>query len=207
MRRARRQRGFTLTELAFGGLIAAGLSVVALELLLANASVKMELESQLRVNASARNALSMIADGADGQANGTDSTTVAHGVRRRAGPLAINLADGEVLQFTSNGLTVAGDRISPLTITCVAAGDPLPSCASAGSTLTLDGSIAAQPRFQDQARSVFDKTLETELFVRDPYAAARRQGRVERYGTIHTYNAREGEGAPNLATDPIGTDP
>ena len=59
----RRQRGFTLVELAFAGLIAAGLTVVALELLLTGAEVRQDLEGQLRANRAARQTLSIIADG------------------------------------------------------------------------------------------------------------------------------------------------
>lgn len=198
MRRLRRQRGFTLTELAFGGLIATGLSVVALELLLTSANVKMELDSQLRVNRAARQSLSIVAEG------GVDGGSTALGARARAGPPPVVLVDGEVLQMTSTGGTVTGDRNTPVTVTCVATGEPLPACTGPGTTVVVDGHLAAQPAFQDQARSVTDRTVETEILVRDPWAATRGHGRVERYGTIHIYNADEGQGTPGAATDQIG---
>lgn len=204
----RRQGGFTLVELAFAGLIAAGLSIVALELLLTSFDLKRDLDGRLRTNAAARQTMGLLADGGfGGPGAGTDGTTAAHGLRGRAGPPAIALADGEVLEVTSNGLVVAGDRASPVDIVCVAAGDPAPVCPNAGATVTLNGAVAAAPRFQDVDRSIEGRTVEVEVFVRDPWAAARGHGRVERFGAIHIYNAVEGEGAAGAAADPVGTDP
>jgi len=207
MRTRRQQSGFTLVELAFAGLIASGLTLVALELLLTSASLKLELDGKLRVNQAARQTMAMIADGADGGGGGTDGTTFAHGVRNRAGPVGVALNDGEVLQITGNGLTATGDRASPVSIICVGAGDPVPACANAGATVTLDGFVVALPRFQDTDRSVAGSTVETEIFLRDPWSAARGHGRVERYGGLHIYNAQEGEGAAGAAADPVGTNP
>lgn len=183
-----------MVELAFAGLIAAGLSIVALELLLTSVDVKLQLDSQLRVNQAARQSMTVIADG------GGD----AHGTRGRAGPAPITLADGEVLQLDSNGLTVTGDRTSSVDIVCAGAGDPVPACVNAGDALTLDGPIAGDPAFQDVARSVFGRTVETEIRIRDPWAAARGHGRTERYGGIHIYNAQEGEGVAGAAGDTVG---
>ncbi len=207
MKPPQRQTGFTLVELAFAGLIAAGLTLVALELLLTGANLQLELDGKLRVNQAARQTMAMIADGADGGGGGTDGTRQAHGVRNRAGPVGVALVDGEVIQITGNGLTATGDRTSPISIVCAGAGDPVPACAVAGNTVTLDGQVVALPRFQDAERSVAGRTVETEIFVADPWSAARGRGRVERYGGVHLYNAEEGEGAAGAATDPVGTDP
>lgn len=203
---ARRQGGFTLVELAFAGVIAAGLSLVALELLLTSLDLKLELEAKVRTNHAARQSLSLLADGGaePGAPAGTDGSSAAHGVRSRAGPAAITLLDGEIMQIDSNGLTVTGDRNSPVTVTCTAAGDPLPACTAPGDALTLDGALAADPALQDASRSVGARTVEIELLVRDPWGAARNHGQVERYGGIHIYNAEEGEGAPGTRTDVIG---
>lgn len=204
----RRQQGFTLVELAFAGLIATGLSVVALEMLMTSASLKRDLDGRLRSNEAARQTMAMLADGGviDGGA-GTDGSDAAHGLRARRGPMATTLVDDEVLQVTSNGLVITGDRFSPVTVVCVGAGDPVPACANAGAEVALDGPVVVAPRFQDTDRSVGDRTVETEIFVRDPWSAARGLGRVERYGAIHIYNAFEGEGAAGAAADPVGADP
>lgn len=202
-----RQSGFTLVELAFAGMIAAGLTLVALELLLSGANLKLELDGKLRVNQAARQTMAMIADGADGGAGGTDGTTLAHGVRNRAGPVGVASGDDEVLQISGNGLTATGDRTSPMTVVCAGTGDPVPACANLGATVTLNGALVGLPRFQDTDRSVAGQTVETEIFLRDPWSAARGHGRVERYGGIHIYNAQEGEGAAGAAADPVGTDP
>ena len=202
--RLRRQLGFTLVELSFAGLIAAGLMLVALELLLNGARVKQELDGQLRANRAARQALSLIADGGRGAGTGTDGSGQAYGARGRAGPPVTSLADGEVLQLDSNGLTVTGDRNSPVAVVCLSAGEPLPACAAAGETVTVDGPLALAPAYQDAERSVAGRTVEVEVLARDPWSAARGQGRVERYGGMHIYNVRSGEGAAGGATDVIG---
>jgi|GEM_PF-1788724 len=204
MKRLARQRGFTLVELSFAGLIAAGLALVAMELLLTGARVKQDLDGKLRANRAARQSLSIIADGAITSATGTDGAPQAYGTRGRAGPAPTTLADGEVLQLDSNGLTVAGDRNSPVTAICAGAGDPVPACTAAGVAVTLDGALADAPAYQDADRSIAGRTVEVEVLVRDPWSAARGQGRVERYGGIHIYNARRGEGTAGGATDVIG---
>lgn len=204
MRRRARQRGFTLVELAFAGLIAAGLTVVALELVLTGAEVKRDLDGRLRANQAARQTLAVIADGGEGGGAGVDGSTRAHGARGRAGPPTTTLDSGEVLRLDSNGLNVLGDRNSPVAVRCVGAGDPLPACAAAGATIQLQGPLAAPPAFNDAERSVEGRTVEVEILVRDPWSAARGHGRVERYGGIHIYNARKGEGAAGAASDTIG---
>lgn len=207
MRRQPRQRGFTTVELAFAGLIAAGLVLVGLNLLIKSLDVKAELDGRVRANRAARAAMVTLTDGAATPGPGTDGFNIAHGLRNRAGAPTVALADGEVLQMTSNGSTVTGERMSPVTVICRAANDPAPTCASAGQTITLDGPIAAIPLFQDASRSVRDKTVEMEIRVQDPWSAARGIRRIERYGGMAIYNAQEGEGAPNSATDvvnPVG---
>ncbi|MEQ9123549.1 MAG: hypothetical protein RIM80_13415, partial [Alphaproteobacteria bacterium] len=188
------------------GLIAAGLTVVALQLVLTGAEVKQDLDGRLRANQAARQTLAVIADGGMSRSGpvGTDGSRQVHGTRGRAGPPTTTLDSGEVLRLDSNGLNVLGDRNSPVLLTCVGAGDPLPACAAAGATIQLQGSLAARPAFNDAERSVDGRTVEVEILVRDPWSAARGHGRTERYGGIHIYNARKGEGAAGAASDTIG---
>ncbi len=204
MTRRRSERGFTLVELAFAGMIAAGLTLVGLELLARSVEVRTEVDAAYRINRAARQTLATMADGARGAGGGSDGTGIAHGARSRAGPPTIVLQDGEVMDIQSNGLTVTGDRTSPITIVCAGAADPLPACAAANETIQLDGALAGQPVFVDDQRSVYNRTVELEIQLRDPYAAARGDGRVERFGGIHIYNAVDGEGTPNVAGGQIG---
>lgn len=200
---ARRQRGFTLVELAFAGVIAAGLTLVALELLLQTTDAKLAMEGQIRMNKAARQTMTIIADGGRSTATGTDGLVGVYGARARNGAPATTLADGEVLTLDSNGLTIVGDRNSPVAVTCVGAGDPLPACVGT-ETLQLDGALVEAPIYKDDGRSVRDRTVEVEIKVRDPWAAARGDGRIERYGGIHIYNGTEGEGVAGGASGQIG---
>jgi hypothetical protein len=199
----KKQCGFTTVELAFVGLIAAGLTLVGLNLLIKSLDVKAELDGRVRANRAARAAMVTLTDGAATPAPGTDGFNIAHGVRNRQGAPVVALQDGEILQMTSNGATVTGERTSPVTVRCIAAGDPAPACTGAGATLILDGPLVETPRFQDASRTVRNKTVEMEIRVQDPWSAARGIRRVERYGGMAAYNAEQGEGTPNGATDTV----
>ncbi len=203
MRRRTRRSGFTTVELAFAGLIAAGLTLVGLNLLITSMDMKADLDGRVRANRAARAAMVTITDGAVMNSNGTDGFNIAHGLRNRAGSPAIVLDDGEVLEMTSNGLTTSGERNSAVNVTCLAPGDPAAACTIAGETVVLNGPIAAMPQFQDASRTVLGKTVEMELRVQDPWAAARGIRRIERYGSMGIYNAAEGDGTPGGASDTI----
>mgnify|MGYP006437851585 FL=1 len=64
MRRRTRQSGFTTVELAFAGLIAAGLTLVGLNLLITSMDMKADLDGRVRANRAARAATVTITDGA-----------------------------------------------------------------------------------------------------------------------------------------------
>ena len=203
MRRRSKQSGFTTVELAFAGLIAAGLTLVGLNLLITSMDMKADLDGRVRANRAARVAMTTLTEGAAMTSAGTDGFSIAHGLRNRAGAPAVALADGEVLEMTSNGLTTSGEKNSAVNVTCLAPGDPAPACTIAGETAVLNGPIAAMPLFQDKSRTVLGKTVEMELRVQDPWAAARGIRRIERYGGMAIYNAAEGEGTPGGGTDTI----
>jgi hypothetical protein len=203
IRRRTNQSGFTTVELAFAGLIAAGLTLVGLNLLITSMDMKADLDGRVRANRAARAAMVTITDGSVMPSAGTDGFNIAHGLRNRAGAPAIELADGEVLEMTSNGLTTPGDKNSAVNVICIAANDPAPACTTAGETVVLNGPIAAMPKFQDKSRTVLGKTVEMELRVQDPWAAARGIRRIERYGGMAIYNAAEGEGTPGGGIDTI----
>lgn len=207
MFRRARQRGFTTVELAFAGLIAAGLTLVGLNLLIKSLDVKAELDGRVRANRAARAAMVTLTDGAATPTPGTDGFNIAHGVRNRRGAPTVAVVDGEVLRMTSNGADITGERTSPITVQCTAEAVPAPACTGAGATVTLDGPMVSAPLFQDAARTVRNKTVEMEIRVQDPWSAARGVKRIERYGGMATYNAEEGEGTQNGATDvvnPVG---
>jgi type II secretory pathway pseudopilin PulG len=83
MRRSRRLAGFTLVELVFSGVIAAGITLVALGLLLTSIDVRHDLDGRLRANHAARQTLGLIADGGSGPLGnkGDDGKSIAKGVR------------------------------------------------------------------------------------------------------------------------------
>ena len=203
MRMRAQQRGFTTVELAFAGVIAAGLTLVGMNLLLKSMEVKAELDGRVRANQAARAAMATLTDGATTTAAGTDGFNLAHGIRNRRGAPVVGLVDGEVLQMTSNGATITGERTSQISVTCVGEGDPAPACTVAGETVTLNGPMVSPPLFQDAQRSVRNRTVEFEIRVQDPWSAARGIRRIERYGGMSTYNAEGGEGVRNGATDVV----
>lgn len=203
MRMRAQQRGFTTVELAFAGVIAAGLTLAGMNLLLKGLDVKAELDGRVRANQAARAAMATLTDGAATPNAGADGFNIAHGVRNRRGAPTVALQNGEVLQMTSNGATVTGERVSPTTVICIGEADPTPACTAAGDAVTLDGPMVSAPLFQDAARTVRNRTVEMEIRVQDPWSAARGIRRIERYGGMSTYNAEGGEGVRNGATDVV----
>ena len=108
IRRRAKQSGFTTLELAFAGLIAAGLTLVGLNLLITSMDMAADLDGRVRANRAARVAMVTITDGAVMPSAGTDGFSIADGLRNRAGPPSIILGDGEVLEMRSNGLITSG---------------------------------------------------------------------------------------------------
>lgn len=206
-KRNKRQRGFTTLELAIAGFISAGLALAGLNLIVTSMNIKNELDARVRTNRAARLAMVTLTDGGLSTAPGTDGTTLAHGIRGRAGAPTVTLEDGEVMQFVTNGITVTGQRNSGIVVQCRGINDPTPACDGTVASVTLDGPIPEAPEFNDVNRSIRNQTVEMRIAVQDPWAAARGDLRVERYGGIVQYIATEGEGTQGNANASIDDKP
>lgn len=194
MKRTGRQRGFTLVEVMIAGLLTTGLVLVALSLLATSMQVNQELEGRLRLSAQARSVFAVLANGAvvHGQ-TGSDGTAFAPG-QRALGDKLSPTRDAMRLEYVTNGLSVGGDRISDVTITCVALSDPLPDCTGPSTTVVMRGWVAKDVK-QKIKRSVDDRTIETGFVLVDPWLIRRdgpeSKSAIEEYETIFVMNDTE----------------
>ncbi len=196
MKRTGRQRGFTLVEVMIAGLLTTGLVLVALSLLATSMQVNQELEGRLRLSAQARSVFAVLANGAviAGE-TGTDGTAVAPGLRGLGGKIETGTRNALRLEFVANGLTVRGDTLSDVTITCADLADPLPDCTGPGATVVMRGWIASDLKQKTNQRSVGERTVETGFTLADPWLIRRdgpeNSAAIEEYETIFVLNDTE----------------
>lgn len=189
--RKRRDRGFTLPEMAVSGAVSAFLMLAAYELLLTGAEFQAEAESRIRLNQQARVSFETLMNGTIVNGGiGTDLTNQVQGVRGRTTLPLTALRNDYRLRLTDNGLQHDGDQVPGFTVQCTGAGAPLPDCTDADDTQTVTGWIATDPDLSDTTRSVDGRTVEAGITIVDPWQVQRPRGHpgeaVETYRTIIT---------------------
>jgi prepilin-type N-terminal cleavage/methylation domain-containing protein len=191
MTRKQAQAGFTLIEVMIASVASMAVIAPAIAVMFNAFNWYAEIQSQIQLNREARQAFDLIGSGAKGGSNGNDSTPYLYGVRGRKlaplGPLRTNYR----LQYQSNNLTVSGDTMAGMTLTCTGVAAPLPDCASAGEAKTVTGWIGSDPSLNAATRSVVGRTVEMTITVSNPYQLQRTTNPAsasEIYRTIYALN-------------------
>lgn len=189
MKRRTREAGFTLIELMLASTLGLILLIAALGILYDSANIADVLRARISLNAAARESFDLLLDGG---LSGTDEVFGLRGVNTLPTPAELQVAGGQRVRLLTGGATVAleGPRAPTSTITCIAAGDPIPACAGAG-PLTVGGFLGGEPVLNSN-RSIASRTRELELTLFNPYIVGRSdvtpQQAIEVYRTIFTVN-------------------
>jgi hypothetical protein len=198
--------GFTLPEVMIAGALSLVLVLPGYVLLRRTYEVSDLLGSRFRLNEQARQAFSMLGDGsaATGVSSGGKSARgfgLVEGLRSRCGtyrtsgqprctapvPSASDLRSASQLVLSDGDLSLRGDSISAMAVTCQGLRDPLPDCTGTESR-TVQGWLGSDPSLSTSGR-----VRMLGITVTDPFRA-RRVGRLpagatERYRTMFTLNA------------------
>jgi hypothetical protein len=182
-----KQRGFTLFEVLTATTCVMALAVPAAALLYRAFAWSAEIDSQLKLNREAREVSEILLNGGKMGSAGTDTTTSVYGLRARAAAPAGTLRSNYVLNYTSNSFTLSSSNTAPMTVTCKAAGNPLPDCAGT-ETKAVQGWLGGDIAMDSTTRSVGSKTTEVTITMVDPYQAQRMKNNparaVERYRMV-----------------------
>jgi len=189
MRRRARQAGFTLLELMLASTLGLIVLIAALGILYDSTNIADVLRARVTLNAAARESFDLLLDG--GLA-GTEEIFGLRGLGAAPAAAELQVTNGYRVRLLNNGAALAleGPRTTAGTITCIAAGDPIPACAGAGA-LTVEGYLGGPPVL-NASRSINSRTQELELTLFNPYLLRRSdvtaQQAVEVYRTIFTLN-------------------
>ena len=184
------QAGFTLIEVMIASVASMAVIAPAIAVMFNAFGWYAEIQSRIALNREARQAFDLIGSGAKASANGNDATPYLYGVRGRDVAPAGTLRSNYALQYQSNNLTANGDSVATMTVTCTAAGVPLPDCAG-NETKTVAGWIGNNLSLNSASRSVVGRTVETMVTITDPFQAQRAVNPAfasETYRTIFTLN-------------------
>jgi prepilin-type N-terminal cleavage/methylation domain-containing protein len=188
--RRKAQAGFTLIEVMIASVASMAVIAPAIAVMFNAIDWYAEIQSQITLNREARQAFDLIGNGAKAGTNGNDATPYLYGVRGRNAAPAGTLRSNYMLQYQSNNLTVNGDALASMAVTCTGAGVPLPDCA-ASQTKTVAGWIGTDLSLNSASRSVVGRTVETVVTISDPFQAKRSPNPAsasETYRTIYTLN-------------------
>jgi Tfp pilus assembly protein PilW len=166
------QAGFTLIEVMFASVASMAILAPAIAVMFKSFDWYAEIQSAIALNREARQAMDVIGNGARLSVNGHDGKPDLYGIRGRNSPPGGPLRTNYVLQYQSNGLTVNGDSIASLTITCSAANQPLPDCPSKDNKRTVSGWIGDDASLSN-SRSAASRTVEVTVTITDPFQAQR----------------------------------
>jgi type II secretory pathway component PulJ len=193
--RKTRQKGFTLLEVMFAATTGMFIMLPAMEILFRAYSWYAEVQSLLTLNREAREAMDVIGNGGRRTANGNDGTPYLYGFHgRKSAPTASSLRINYKLRYQSNNLTLEGDSMASMSITCTAAATPIPDCASAGQMKTVSGWLGSDVALTTASRSIGGRTVETVVTLTDPYEAQRLKAPANAsttYRTVLTLNRDE----------------
>lgn len=184
------QAGFTLIEVMIASVASMAVIAPAIAVMFNAFGWYAEIQSQIALNREARQAFDLIGNGAKASSNGNDAKPYLYGVRGRKAAPAGTLRSNYTLQYQSNNLTATGDSITSMTVTCTAAGVPLPDCVGT-ETKTVAGWIGKDLSLNTATRSVVGRTVETMVTIGDPFQVQRAVNPTsasETYRTIFTLN-------------------
>lgn len=201
MSRPRGEAGYTLPEAMIAGALSLVLVLPGYVLLRRTYDVADLMSSRFRLNEQARQAFVLLGNGGGGSSNTgiTRPFALVEGLRSRCFrasgqppctaqlPSPASLRSASQLVLEDNALSLRGDSIAPVAITCRGLRDPLPDCTGV-ETRTVQGWLGSDPTLSGQGR-----TWALGLTVTDPFRA-QRAGRLpgsatETYRTMFTLNA------------------
>lgn len=197
-------RGFTLPEVLVAGTLTLLLALPALHLLRTTYRIADTVQGRLRLNEQARQVFALLADG-QSPASQTELANAAGYPRfpfveglhsRQLG--GGNVPQGSALRTASQfvlrdgTLSLAGDLVGPLRITCTGPQTPIPDCTAAGDTKTVQGWLGSDPVLTPPSAAVGPgRTAALSITLTNPFQAPRAVGAVgasERYRTMMTLN-------------------
>ena len=157
--------------------------------------------SRFARDAQARQVMTLLGDGTASYGNLKNARgfTMVEGIRSRQSlPSTWSLnsngqfvmsdtAAGGILSVLGTPPSIAGDAVSPITVTCKGNSLPLPGCTSAGTKLTTKGWLGADPVLTQTGN-----TVAVQITVSDPFQAARSgqtaAGVTDTYRTLFNLN-------------------
>ena len=190
-----RQAGFTLIEVMIASAASMAVIAPAIAVMFKSFDWYAEIQSAIALNREARQAMDVIGNGAHMTVTGHDGSLEIYGIRGRDNPPGGSLRANYVLQYQSNGLTVNGDSIASVSITCSANGQPVPDCPSPGDKRTVSGWIGDDVSLSN-SRSAASRTVEVTITITDPFQAQRAvnpASATQTYRTSFTLNRDVGD--------------
>ena len=190
-RTSRGDDGFTVVEVLVAGTLGLGLALPAFALLNGTYRVATLMNSRFARDAEARQALTLLGEGSSsfGTVKNPRGFTMVEGLRSHASvPSPYTLtSNGQfvmsdlssvgvfgIIGATGSGPTLSGDSVPSTTITCTAAGVPMPTCSYAGAQVTTQGWMGAAPTLQTFGLfTPGTRTVAVEVTVSDPLQATR----------------------------------
>lgn len=195
--RKKTQAGFTLIEVMIASITSIAVMMPALVFMFKSYDWYASVESELKLNRQARQVFDLLGNGARASVNGYDGSPYFYGLHgRKSAPTAASLRSNYTLQYSSNHMTMAGDSVAPMTVTCTAAATPMPDCAAAGDTKTVAGWIGKDFTIDANSRSVNSRTAEVMLTLTDPFQAQRADNpatATQTYRMLFTLNRDTGD--------------
>ena len=191
MMRKTSQAGFTLIEVMIASVASMAVIAPALAFMFDAYDWYAEVQSDLQLNREARQVFDLIGNGAKSATNGNDTKPYLYGIRGRKAKPAGTLRTNYTLQYQSNNLTMMGDSIASMTVTCTAVDVPLPDCTAANQTKTVAGWIGDDLSLNSTNRSAGSRTVEVTVTLTDPFQAQRAANpatATETYRTVFTLN-------------------
>ena len=191
------QAGFTLIEVMIASVTSMAVMMPALVFMFRSYDWYASVQSELTLNREARQVFDLLGNGARASVNGYDGMPYFYGIHgRKTAPTPASLRSNYTMQYSSNHMTMAGDSIASMTVTCTAAATPMPDCAAAGDTKTVAGWIGKDFTVDATARSVNSRTTEVMVTLTDPFQAQRADNpatATQTYRMLFTLNRDTGD--------------
>jgi len=181
-----RQRGFTIIELLAASAATGIIILAASAFMLKSLSWYDELSAKIEINRHAREAYNLLAFGGMSASTGDDGTKFVYGLPGSHQSPGSGLRQNAALKYTNNGLTLTPDKFAAMTVTCTGVGTPIPDCANASSTQSVQGWIGKNIQLDAGAKSVNGHTVNVTLTITDPFEAQRAKGTSAFTGIYHT---------------------
>ena len=205
----RDQRGFTLPEVMIAGTLTLLLALPAMALLRTTYRLADQLQSRFAANAQAREVFTVLADGgsvassAEVAASGAPASArgfaLVESVRSHSSLPScstglLQSTQGACLRnlyqlvFTDGALSLQGDLLAPISVTCTAAKVPIPACTGT-ETRSVQGWLGADPVITTASQASPLSTVDVNVTITNPFYATRASlaaAASEQYRTMFT---------------------